>query len=75
MRGGISFEYRKRFKLPYKEIWQTRKIIRITSERMNFKVSGYIIGNLLNHKEVSTLKELKESEFSDYWYMADKYGR
>jgi len=74
LRGGISYEYGKKYKLPYNEMWQSRKIIRITSEEMNYKISGYIIGNLLKHKEVSTFEELKENEFSSYWYAADKYG-
>jgi len=74
MRGGVSYEYRKIYQVPYKEMWQTRKVIRISSERMNWKVSGYIIGNLLKHKEVGTFKELKQDKFSSYWYMAEKYG-
>ena len=74
LRGGISFEYRKKYKMQYKEMWQTRKIVRIISQEMNYKISGYIIGNLLKHKRVSTFNELKENEFSSYWYMADKYG-
>ncbi len=74
LRGGISYEYRKRYELPYKDMWQTRKVIWITSERINWKVSGYIIGNLLKHKEASTFVELKQNEFSSYWYMAKRYG-
>ncbi len=74
LRGGISYEYRKKHDVPYKEMWQTRKIIVVTSEEMNWKVSGYIIGNLLKHKEVSTFNELKENIFSSYWYMAGNYG-
>lgn len=74
LRGGASYEYRKRYKLPYKEMWQTRKIIWIASEKMNWRISGYIIGNLLKHREISTFKELKQNEFSSYWYMAGKYG-
>lgn len=74
LRGGISYEYRKRYKVPYSEMWQTRKIIQINTERMNWKISGYIIGNLLKHKEVSTFDELTENQFSSYWYMAKKYG-
>ena len=74
LRDGISYEYRKRYRLPYKEMWQTRKVIWIASEKMNWKVSGYIIGNLLKHKEVSTFEELKQNRFSSYWYMAKKYG-
>ncbi len=74
LRGGISFEYRRRYKVPYQEMWQSRKTIVITSEEMNWKVTGYIIGNLLKHKEVSTFEELKKNKFSSYWYLAEKYG-
>jgi hypothetical protein len=74
LRGGISYEYRKKYEMPYKEMWQTRKVIRITSERMNWKISGYIIGNLLKHKEVSTFEELKQNRFSSLWHMVNKYG-
>lgn len=74
LRGGISYEYRKKFKVPYKEMWQTRKIIAVTSEDMDLKVTGYIIGNLLKHKEVSTFSELKDNPFSSYRYMVEKYN-
>lgn len=74
LRGGISYKYKKEYEVAHKEMWQTRKIIRIISERMNWKISGYIIGNLLKHKEVSTFNELKGNQFSSYWYMAQKYG-
>ena len=74
LRGGISYEYNKEYKKPYKEMWQTLKTVVINSESMNWKVSGYIIGNLLKHREVSTFNELKENKFSSFWYMAEKYG-
>ncbi len=74
LRGGISYEYKRKFEVPYKEMWQSRKTIVITSEETNWKISGYIIGNLLKHKEVSTFEELRKNEFSSYWYMAEKYG-
>jgi hypothetical protein len=74
VRGGVSYDYRRKFKIPYKEMWQSRKTIIIKSEKMDWAVTGYIIGNLLKHKEVSTFKKLKNNQFSSYWYMADKYG-
>lgn len=74
LRGGISFEYRKNFSTPYKDLWQTRKTIVIQSQEMDYKVTGYIIGNLLKHKEVGMFDELKENEFSSYRYTAEKYG-
>lgn len=74
LRGGISFEYRKNFPTPYKDLWQTRKTLVVQSQEMDCKVTGYIIGNLLKHKEVGTFDELKENEFSSYRYTAKKYG-
>lgn len=74
LRGGISYEYNKEFKKPYREMWQSRKVFWIKNEKMNWLVTGYIIGNLLKHKEVSTFNELKENKFSSFWYMVSKYG-
>lgn len=74
LRGGISYEYKKIYHVPYREIWQSRKILSITSDEMDKKVSGYIAGNLLKHKEVSTFSELRENCFSSFGYMAEKYG-
>lgn len=75
LRGGTTFEYKKKFSriMKYKEMWQSRKIYIITSEEMDWKVTGYIIGNLLKHKEISTFEELKNNKFSSYWYYAKKY--
>ncbi|MCK5357605.1 MAG: hypothetical protein KAJ48_04355 [Elusimicrobiales bacterium] len=74
LRGGISYEYQKRFKMPYKEMWQTRKTIVINSEKVNWRVSGYIVGNLLKHREVGRFEDLRKNDFSSYWYLAKKYG-
>jgi len=74
LRGGISHEYKKRYEVPYKEMWQSKKILIINSEEVDWKVTGYIIGNLLKHKEVSTFFELKDNPFSTFGYMAGKYG-
>lgn len=56
------------------QLWQSTKLLQITSENMDWRVAGYIIGNLLKHKEVSTFQELQENKFSSYWYYAKKYG-
>lgn len=74
LRGGISYELRKNFDIPYKEIWQSRKVFIVYNEESNWRVSGYIIGNLLKHKEVSTFGELRDNKYSSYWYIAKKYG-
>ncbi len=76
LRGGTTYEYKKKFNalMKYKEMWQSRKIYTIVSVEMNWIINGYIIGNLLKHKEVSTFGELKENRFSSYWYYVKKYG-
>lgn len=74
MHGGTTFEYRKRYKMNYKYMWQNSKVIRITSEEMDWKVTGYIIGNLLKHREVNTFEELKNNHFSSYPEIVEKYG-
>ena len=74
LRGGISYEYRKRFAMPYNEMWQTRKVIIVLSQKMDYKVTGYVIGNLLKHKEAGTLNDLMQNDFSSYQYTAEKYG-
>lgn len=74
MHGGTTFEYRKRYKMNYKYMWQNSKVIRITSEEMDWKVTGYIIGNLLKHKETNTFEELKNSPFSSYPEIVKRHG-
>ncbi len=64
----------KDFNMPYKEMWQTRKIIVINSEKVNWRVPGYIVGNLLKHREVGRFEDLRKNKFSSYWYLAEKYG-
>ncbi|MFH0951728.1 MAG: hypothetical protein V1838_00890 [Patescibacteria group bacterium] len=72
--GGISYEYRRRFNSRYSEMWQSSRTIRVISEAMDWKVTGYIIGNLLKHKEVSTFNELKEDPFSSFKEIAEQCG-
>ncbi len=76
LRGGTAHEYKKKFSalMKYKEMWQSRRIYTIASPEMSRMVNGYVIGNLLKHKEVSTFEELKNNRFSSYWYYAKKYG-
>jgi len=74
LHSGISREYRKAYEVPYKEFWQSTKVLYLKDEETSWKVTGYIIGNLLKHKEVSTFNELKQNPFSSYRYTAEKYG-
>ena len=72
--GGTSFQYRKTNKMAHKEMWQGSKALRITDEEMDWKVTGYIIGNLLKHKEVNTFEELNENRFSSYKDTVEEFG-
>ncbi|MDD5529374.1 MAG: hypothetical protein PHX21_05015 [bacterium] len=72
--GGTSFEYGKKYKMNYKNMWQDSKTLMVTSEEMDWQVTGYIIGNLLKHKEVSTFEELKDTPFSSYKQIMEQYG-
>ncbi|MEA1937241.1 MAG: transposase [Patescibacteria group bacterium] len=74
MHGGLTFAYRKKYKMKYADMWQSKKTLLITSDEMDWKTTGYIIGNLLKHKEVSTFEELKNNPFSSYGFMVEKYG-
>jgi len=74
LHGGTASEYKKKCKMKYKEMWQSSKALRVTSEEMDWKVTGYIIGNLLKHKEVNTFQELKNDPFSSYSHTAEKHG-
>lgn len=76
LHGGTSFLYKKKYSHLIKntQLWQSTKLLQVTSEIMDWRVTGYINGNLLKHKEVSTFEELKNNKFSSYWYYAQKYG-
>jgi len=74
MHGGTSFAYHEKYKKRYKEIWQSDYTIIITSKEMDAKITGYIGGNLLKHREVGTFQELEDNPFSSYWYLIKKYG-
>ena len=71
--GGTSFEYKSKYPMKYKQMWSSSRIIRITSDEMDFKITGYIIGNLLKHKEVNTFEELRETPFSSYRTILNKH--
>lgn len=74
LHSGISREYRKNYNIPYKEFWQSSRAYYVKNEDMSWKVVGYIIGNLLKHREVSTFEELKNNQFSSYKYFVEKFG-
>lgn len=71
--GGTSFEYKKHWPTKHDQFWQTQKTYSVRDESSYWKILGYIIGNLLKHKEVSTFEELKENHFSSYWHITEKY--
>ncbi len=74
MHGGTAFEYKKIFKMKYSEMWQSSKTLQVCSEDDYWKVMGYIIGNLLKHKEAGTFEELKVNPFSSFSFIFQKYG-
>ncbi len=77
MHGGVTFEYKKKFPntMKYKDMWQSSKTLRIISDEMDWKVAGYIIGNLLKHKEVSKIDELEGNPFVSYDDFVKEYGK
>ncbi len=72
--GGSSFYYRQNWPTKAKSIWGSSKILILTSDLSYWQAMGYVIGNLLKHKEVSTFQELKNNPFSSYSFIADKSG-
>lgn len=74
LHSGISREYRKMYKVPYKHFWHSTRVFYITDPGMSWRISGYINGNLLKHREVSTFRELKNNQFSSYWHFREIYG-
>lgn len=74
LHSGISRNYKELYEVRYKDFWQSTKTFYIKDEIMSWKVTGYIIGNLLKHREVSTFDGLKENPFSSFRYTAEKFG-
>jgi len=75
MHGGTSFEYKKKYPLKYSDMWQTPKALRVISDEMDWKVTGYIVGNLLKHKEVGKISELSGNIFTSYDTLVKKCGK
>ncbi len=75
LHGGTTFEYKKKYKLKYEDMWQPPKTLKILSEEMDWKVTGYIIGNLLKHKEVSKIEHLAGNIFCSYDEFVKEYGK
>ncbi|NQU77174.1 hypothetical protein HQ544_00590 [Candidatus Falkowbacteria bacterium] len=74
LHSGISREYRKRYKVPYEKFWQQARIFYIKDDEASWKISGYINGNLLKHREESTFEELKNNQFTSFWNFRKVYG-
>ncbi len=72
--GGISCLYGKQFEKKYKEIWQGTKASIVYDEKAHWRVIGYIIGNLLKHRELGTFHELADDPFSSYKEFVAEYG-
>lgn len=74
MHGGISFKYKKQYPIRYKEMWQSSRAYIIKSEEVDWKIAGYIIGNLLKHKEVSKVDELIDNPFCSFGQFVKEWG-
>jgi len=74
LKNNVSREYRKIYQVPYSEMWHSTRVFWVKDEKMFWGVRGYITGNLLKHKEVSSFQELYDSPFSSFKYTADKFG-
>jgi REP element-mobilizing transposase RayT len=74
LHGGSSYLYRQKYQTDHKEIWQSSKLLRVFSQKIDRRIAGYIAGNLLKHKEVSTFDELYSNKFSCYRQIVDKDG-
>ena len=72
--GGTFFLYKKEYNLKHNNLWQSSHILIVTSEEMDIKITAYIGGNLIKHKEVSTFQELGNNQFSSYKYFKEKRG-
>ena len=66
--------YKKKFKAEHEEFWGSCKVLKIEDDEEDQRVSGYIAGNLLKHKEVGTFSELLGCHFSSFASMVEKYG-
>jgi hypothetical protein len=75
LHGGTTFTYRKKYPMKYKDMWQTTKVLQINSPEVDWKVTGYIVGNLLKHKEVSKIEHLEGNIFCSYDEFVKEYGK
>jgi REP element-mobilizing transposase RayT len=75
LHGGTSFLYKQKYDLKYKDIWQPPKTVKIFSDEVSWKVTGYIIGNLIKHKEVSKIDQLEENVFCSYKKFIQEYNK
>lgn len=71
--GGSSFILNKLDGVN-RRVWDNYWTKVILEENMFYNVLGYIIGNLLRHKELYDFKELRESDFSSFSQIINKYG-
>ena len=74
LKGGISYEYGKNYQKKYKTMWQTSKVQIIYEDENIEKIEGYIIGNLLKHKEVPTFDQIYDLPFSSMKSVVDEKG-
>jgi len=61
--GGTSFVYNRKFLNSHDKLWGDSYTL-IVKQKIFWRVWGYITGNLLKHKEVSSFTELMNNKFS-----------
>ncbi|MFH1946957.1 MAG: transposase [Candidatus Magasanikbacteria bacterium] len=72
--GGVSKNYRDRFSYKYKEMWGNAKTVYIKDMNMYWGIAGYVCGNLLKHKEVNKISDLRFNRYCSYEHFVGKYG-
>lgn len=75
IKSSITREYKRKFSIKYKEFWSSIRVLWIQpKDDIYWAIQGYVIGNLLKHREVSTFNELYQDPFNSFQYIADKHG-
>ena len=73
LHGAVGHFYREKWPLKTEQFWHGSQFYLVNKEDVYWKILGYVIGNLLKHKEVGTFEELKNNPFSSYRHIAEKY--
>ena len=72
--GGVGKIYREEYGSKYKDFWGSTKATHIKDLDMYWGIAGYVCGNLLKHKEVNKISDLRFNKFTSYGHFVEKYG-